>query len=602
MTYVYHSFKDFMKNIITTSLYILFFSIIAFPLDKIAAASPAAGYSPDMYQAQGGYGAPGAMPYGPGGYPGGAPGFGPGNMPPLSEEDIRQLEQLDHEIKKFVDQMPPDQRAEFDRQVSVMQEKMSTMNGQELAKFMEDTFREAGLIEPRQQPVPQQQPELPVEVPPAPTITEEPVQEEVVEKAKPVHQIEDARAMIEEIIQLTDKIILRAGTIQTIAFQVKKWGQRNQLKFWEANFDWTVLKAEIEKLKQTLHAIKNDKHLGDLIDDKELYEKLETLQITLKESEANFEVSDAFSPDKMTNDSKDALQNILNAYIEALFIESIMPALETLQAKYEPKAKKLREEEEKLSKTALEGSKRTATMAPVRVGGSPDVEGYNPPQTGGAGGAQYPYYPDSGSYGGAPWQGYQQPVDSSNPQTIGKGQPAQGSAYKPSKEEQAKEDDIKRMVSEISSIFDDIDESIEGSPAFKSLRAHLEAAGSYDKQLLKRVMQVTPKLRTAARKAKSIVQKAKDLPGSMKKKQFDALSSLFKEHPAIGQAVDQIRGAEGNKKISAEKKYVYFAGENEAAAVAQNKNIKTEVPEPADLAGLKKEFENYTKTINELNK
>lgn len=188
-----------MKKIFKTSYYAVWITILASTV-TLSANQEAPGVAmPDMYQMPGNYAAPGVgpSPYGPGSYaaPGvaPAPGFGPGGMPPLSEEDIRQLEQLDHEIKKFVDTMPSDQRAEFDRQVATMQEKMSKMNEQELVKFMEDTFREAGLIEPGQQPpmpTPEPQPEpTPVPVPQV----EEPVQEEVVEKPKPARQINDAR-------------------------------------------------------------------------------------------------------------------------------------------------------------------------------------------------------------------------------------------------------------------------------------------------------------------------------------------------------------------------------------------------------------------------
>ena len=130
-------------------------------------------------------------------------------MPEMTEaEMIKMQKEIDAQINEFVASLPPDQQAQFHKDVAELTEVMSKMSDDELVQFIETVLPPN---ETQQLPLP----EVPKSSVPA-TPAKPPVQPKPTKPAlseKPKQKIEEAHALIEEIIGHIESFLRKSTLI-----------------------------------------------------------------------------------------------------------------------------------------------------------------------------------------------------------------------------------------------------------------------------------------------------------------------------------------------------------------------------------------------------
>ena len=298
--------------------------------------------------------------------------------PELSKEDLAMLQEVEQEINKFVESLPPEEQKKFWGEVDELTKVMSTMSEDELINFMETALA---------QEAPAAAPQPAVTLPPTqvfePTIAPIEVHKSTIAPSKQEAAIE----LIDGIITRINNFLLKAQSIPEMSGKIKSWGTKGKLTAYTANSTWNTTRAAIEEFEQKLHKMKDRdsktkeyKYLEDFIKNEALYNNLIKVRKMLDKNEPLIEVG-SFGLDRMESASREATINVLNILTEANTVFAIPAAIDTIIEKYEPTAKKLKENEELSRKQALEASKRPSTPTQTTIGrsGTRDQFGGTPP-------------------------------------------------------------------------------------------------------------------------------------------------------------------------------------------------------------------------------
>lgn len=432
-------------------------------------------------------------------------------MPPeLTKEDLAMLQEVEQEINKFVDSLPPEEQKKFWNEVDELTKVMSTMSEDELINFMETALAQ----------------EAPA-IPAAPAVTLPPTQ--VYEPAKaPVEVIkptiapnkqEAAIELIDGIVTRINNFLLKTQSIPEMPGKIKSWGTKGKLTGFTATSTWNSIRSTIEEFEQKLNKMKDRdaktkqyKYLDDLIKNEALYNNLVRVRKTLDKNEPLIQIA-SFGLDRMETESRQATVSVINILTEANTVLAIPAALDTIVEKYEPTAKKLKESEELARKQALEASKRPVTQMPTSVGRTP--------RRGDQFGAPSWYGKDTGYTPSAPQQ--QKPVDRTPKDKAEEGKKPEapkeaGKPKEPAKpvEKKKREDDkiAGEIVKDFRKTVDDITFAIEDhkeleqllnhfndpnqnvksdvSDAINTMKSSLSKAVSNLKQLKRRMQKLTP--------------------------------------------------------------------------------------------------------------
>src|SRR6185437_14924080 len=129
---------------------------------------------------------------------------------------------------------------------------------------------------------------------------------------------------------------------------------------------WTGIQHSIQDFKARLHKVKDARYLVHLVEDKDLYNKLEALRDALSEQEPLFVVEKReLRAPHISAPASQAFRTILDTLNDNIFVFNLIKSIDALEEKYKPRAEKLKEEEDKKAKLALETSKRTYQAAPT---------------------------------------------------------------------------------------------------------------------------------------------------------------------------------------------------------------------------------------------
>lgn len=310
--------------------------------------------------------------------------------------------------------------------------------------FQEELARELQRMPEPSAPVAPVQPYQPTPSKPA----------EQVKREEPKKPIRDMTPTIDEINVRLENFIQKMAQYPDMISNFEKWTKKRRIEF-GGGLTWDAFKDKVEKLKKILYEIKaldvktqKPKYLTDLSANEGLCNNLEKFRSDLARHEPGIVVK---LGKKVTAESKRAIVEVINDCLSAISVLKIQDELEKIIVKYDPIAKKLKEEEEKNEKMAIAAAqRRPAQPAPVRVsmGGRPEAQGYY--QEGGEHGrpsyGPSPYYP-----GGYPGKSSGEPYKPSKPETgaagVGK-KPEEKKKDEPKKAEAPKKEEEKRSPSE----------------------------------------------------------------------------------------------------------------------------------------------------------
>lgn len=561
-----------------------------------------------------------------------------GGMPMPSPEELKLIES---EIDNFVRSLPPEQQAQFYKDVEEMTHIMEQMSPDELNAFVEGVFTDAGLVPPADEASPASI-EEPKEMPaPTPEVTEQKAEPVV---TAPASETQKAVQMIESIIQLTQNFLMKADTIPELPGKIDKWVTQQKLKNLTESLEWNQVRNQIENFNTTLHTLlekdpktKEYRHIGSLIKQESLYNNLSQLQKNLTTNVPKVEVP-PFGLDKVSKESRAAIREIMSAYLEAFYSMQIPGDLTKLISLYETRAQELTEEEKKLGEKAYTASSQPRQQDPMgRVGGqgrgysdyygsSYDTSSYDPYANyyGGGYSSSYPSSYSSDYYNTSP-SSSRSTADTSEKDSIAgggyagsgarkssasKGNDATATASKRSKtiapdgitaeedektpsapSKTAKKDDAKdRKIMRIISDLETVTDAIKEYDAIKKFHDHMRDAKAFEASYIKTTLTdfVGTQMPTLERQLKKTTSDIKAFKRSLKSEEKDRYKTelesglkdqvdFYKKLRKEIQDIELMWDKKYSSSMQLDRKYVYF-GQGKENASAEVTAVLPEVP------------------------
>src|SRR4030095_3725451 len=414
---------------------------------------------------------------------------------PISMQDMeKEMLEANRAIEEYVASLPPEEQAEFNRQVETMTQMFENMSDEEFEKLLGEMFNEEAMPQPDFSQAPQLMMEEVIE---APQLN--------VEQLK---KVETAVAILNDIIKQSNMFMILINSSPELPNRINKWGKNGTISDWQEGMTWETLKIDLEYFIQKLYkaqeqdiSSKEYRFLLDLIADESAYNNMIQLRLALNTFLPIINIPE-FGIQKISSQSKEAIQGVLKKYTESFYLLGLPKALDAIFEKYEPQAKKIRESESAATRRALEASKEPRSPAESSEAGVESEMGYDSgygsyggyddysPYYGGGYGNDYsPYYGGGGyddygssDYGGSSGSGS---GSSGGGRSSGGGGSDRFSEDKKDDDKKGKEkeeaeeyvpnDKIAELIGKIKSDFEHINATLTGQdyPQLKDLVTHI---------------------------------------------------------------------------------------------------------------------------------
>lgn len=471
---------------------------------------------------------------------------------------------------------------------------------------------------------------------PAPAPIAEPVkQKPVAVEQKPVvtkqanSKIDQAAQMIDSLLTRLENLLRKTHIIPDLNGKIQDWAKNGSLDSFPPQGTWASLKTDLEKLVAQLHKLKDKdpktkeyKHLPELIKSEGLYNNLSQLSRTLSSYESKVEVPD-FGSNTLAPAAKNALINVLNSAIEALYVLKVPQALEQLISKYDERARVIKEEQEKAVKAA-HAAPTKGKVSPASTSGTaakrPEFhEGDDEFFKGGStkGSSYYDSFLNP-STATSKTDTFGKPDQKADGAKAGQQKPAApaldkdkdkkpGDVKKKTEEKPKDKDDkekgdssaddyVKRLVSNLEGLIDTIIDS-----HLENIDTYMSSASSVNQQWATSVL---PGMASKARKGlddaralRKRVTNLKDKPDLVKKykeRVQELLESKENDLRSFSQKIANIRGRESS--ISADKSYAFLGGLKQPT----NQALLDNIPNPASLYDLQRQIDEIISTLKSI--
>ncbi len=269
----------------------------------------------------------------------------------ISKLDEGELEGLWDVIMSEVDKMPEDQKQQFWQDV------------EETAKVLEEQLPHILAEEQEKQNIVEEAPVLPV-VEPTPII-----------KTATDKDLKEVANLIGSLIDKIESYLRKAQLIPKFADKLEQWGKDHRISDWQTGATWNTLHADIDLMKSKLYLIgerdpktNEYKHLQNILDDESLYNNLAQLNRKLDQFGPKISAPE-LGQQKLTKESKNAIEKVTSALTEALYVLKLPTALDQVIQKYEKRAQELTKKQEVAEKkAALELKKRPYARPAQTIG------------------------------------------------------------------------------------------------------------------------------------------------------------------------------------------------------------------------------------------
>ncbi len=298
-------------------------------------------------------------------------------MPAMNDAEMKQMEKEIAEFQKEIESLSPEEQASFFKSMEEAVQKIDELSKTDEGKALLDKLDKGSISdEELDQLINQIVGEEEVEQAPVVPVEEPKEQPKPVVKPKQIISSKHEQAIdtINAIIAHSNAFIVKAATVPELPGKIIKW-QKHKLVDWQPGLTWNKLKSDIEQFISHLNILlerdqktKEYYHLDEFLKEESLYNNLKKIKRIVAEYEPQIE---EISPlhKNLTKTSKQAFQKMLSQYSEALYTLNVIESLKNLVAKFQPKAKIAREEEEKaFQKAELEKKQKLTPGAPITVG------------------------------------------------------------------------------------------------------------------------------------------------------------------------------------------------------------------------------------------
>src|SRR3990172_2338768 len=250
------------------------------------------------------------------------PGF-----PQMSEAEMKQLEAELGELNKMLEGLSPEEQeqaldAMVQEAMAEVKKELSDEGKELLDKLEKGDISDEDFDKLLNELIPS--PDKKPEEKPAPA-----EQKKATPKAEPKAVVtskhEEVRNRLVSLINHANLFIVKSGVIPELPGKIQRWEKKNTIT-WQAGLSWNSFKTELEKFVAQLNkVIEQDKktkgypHIDELLKNESLYNNLSKVEKAVVQSEPKIEEVAPLGQ-KMSKDSKLALQKTITQFIEALYI------------------------------------------------------------------------------------------------------------------------------------------------------------------------------------------------------------------------------------------------------------------------------------------
>lgn len=301
-------------------------------------------------------------------------GMMPAGNPGTNDADftkmMQDLEKATQEMDSFIKALPPEEQAEFNRVVQIVEKKMqdtdpavlekfltNQMSPEEMDQFLGNVFEGIETAKEEEK---------------APVVEEKKPVKEKKKKEKPAKKIASAQdqaiELINSIVKSTDSVLLKVQAVPELPLKIKRWGKKGVIYDWPKDGSWDNVKKDIESLRNDINKLLEKepgkdkyKYLEAFIQNETLYKHVTKLNTTLAEYEPKIETS-GVGIDKISKETKTALKRAVSSFTENIYRLQLPQDLKKVFEQFEPKAAKLKEKEEEAKKKPNQKQKNLASQ------------------------------------------------------------------------------------------------------------------------------------------------------------------------------------------------------------------------------------------------
>jgi len=521
------------------------------------------------------------------------------------EDDQLNMEEL---LSELFEGLSPEEQEKVLAEAKVLGEAIENMSPEErkqLEDELENLFageEELPIVSKKdtkpKKESPSEEKKIP-EVPKKPLLTEKEQQAE-----------KEVLTLLESLINRTNSFIKKAASMPLLADETEEWRKEKKIDVWPSDISWKKFKTQIEEIIKQLYTVKSYdvqtkeyKYIGDLVANKSLHTHLIKLQKTLNLHESSIEIS-AFGLKKISPESKQALQKVINGYSHALYTGNIAQEFDRVIEKYEPKAKKIKEVEEHAKEKAEKEAKKV--QAPGKIVVSREEKQYAPLYRGRKAidknddyEIEYPY-----GIGRVPRYPYaKEKKEAAKVKPMAKSQKDAREKLKETKKpvlpaQERKDPESEQIIGRITATMKTIDELIRENQTMGTIQEHmlneaepvkLDLAIVVIPTLKRKIAEVTGDIKALSYNVKSFFSATKQYY----KNEIDRITlpyneTLQKLSVQIKTLKKNMEDKEFSKKISPEKRYAYLEDYTTGEIIkkgkgTEEKTILDEVPNPVSL-------------------
>ena len=151
-----------------------------------------------------------------------------------------------------------------------------------------------------------------------------------------IEQAKKAIAMLNAIISSTEEFLRKMQIIPDLPGKMNKWISQKKLHNSSAQLSWESIQTQIEELNALLYTLREKdpktgqyRHIGSLLKNEALYNNLAKLQSMLQTYVPRIIIPD-FGLDKVSKESRDAIRETLNQYLDAFNALNVITDIKTV--------------------------------------------------------------------------------------------------------------------------------------------------------------------------------------------------------------------------------------------------------------------------------
>jgi len=527
-----------------------------------------------------------------------------GNQANLSAEDMEKMNseiaKFTEELKKiddFVANMPPEEQAEFFRQVEEVQQALNAMTPEEMNELMNEM---AAMAPELFGDIPQELLYQPISQPDAlPPV----LPENITEAPNRIlnEESESFLVMIEDLIFKLNNFLVKINTSQEFPLIIDRWLQKGKLStVIPDTISWIDVYKNIELLVVRLSLLQEKSpinkqyiHIQAASENIVIKTTVKELLNAMNKNLNQIEVS-SFGVKKISSESKKALKRILESVIPILVNNEFMNAIDAILKLYEPTAERLKSAQKAIQDYVKQLSKGI-NLQKIVIAGKPSDEnpGYDYDQSsryenfgygssgnnfGNLGTSNYDnfYNGDNGSSSGLNWDSAN-PIDNDNASEE-KSEKSNNKKSEPksiisnNNSENASQEQINTLINkslgETEEKLNNIYEIFQETPILKNIKQHLFSSDDQVNFILANysLSDLNTKISILDNNIKIIEKRILSLKDEQKRSDYiNQMVEIYnkKIKKMIDNFIDEVSEIQNDwslisSKISSEKKYAYF--------------------------------------------